>query len=58
MLDYKTQLNSKVIAIKLLMVFILVAEHTLYKLKYKRFMMKEIDVKQFKNNMKNKVTWH
>ena len=57
MLDYKTQLNSKVIAIKLLMVFILVAEHTLYKLKYKRFMMKEIDVKQFKNNMKNKVTW-
>ncbi len=56
MLDYKTQLNSKVIAIKLLMVFILVAEHTLYKLKYKRFMMKEIDVKQFKNNMKNKVT--
>ena len=58
MLDYKTQLNSRVIAIKLLMVFILVAEHTLYKLKYKRFMMKEIDVKQFKNNMKNKVTWH
>ena len=57
MLDYKTQLNSKVITIKLLMVFILVAEHTLYKLKYKRFMMKEIDVKQFKNNMKNKVTW-
>ena len=58
MLDYKTQLNSKVIATKLLMAFILVAEHTLYKLKYKRFMMKEIDVKQFKNNMKNKVTWH
>ena len=55
MLDYKTQLNSKVIAIKLLMAFILVAEHTLYKLKYKRFMMKEIDVKQFKNNMKNKA---
>ena len=57
MLDYKTQLNSKVIAIKLLMVFILVAEHTLYNLKYKRFMMKGTDVKQFKNNMKNKVTW-
>ena len=57
MSDYKTQLNSKVIATKLLMVFILVAEHTPFNLKYKRFMMKEIDVKQFKNNMKNKATW-